>query len=111
MTRRTLMRAALPAFLSRAALAAAELQDKPEWDRFFADAKVDGSIVVVDARGQAEAVYVHNRDRAARRYSPASTFKIPHSLFALDAGLLRDEFRSEERRVGKECRSRWSPYH
>ena len=23
----------------------------------------------------------------------------------------RSEFRSEERRVGKECRSRWSPYH
>jgi len=23
----------------------------------------------------------------------------------------RDEARSEERRVGKECRSRWSPYH
>ena len=22
-----------------------------------------------------------------------------------------DKFRSEERRVGKECRSRWSPYH
>ena len=22
-----------------------------------------------------------------------------------------DEMRSEERRVGKECRSRWSPYH
>src|SRR3712207_7367632 len=27
-----------------------------------------------------------------------------------DAGLERDP-RSEERRVGKECRSRWSPYH
>ena len=25
--------------------------------------------------------------------------------------LLRDFARSEERRVGKECRSRWSPYH
>ena len=25
--------------------------------------------------------------------------------------LKRNEFRSEERRVGKECRSRWSPYH
>ena len=25
--------------------------------------------------------------------------------------VLPDEFRSEERRVGKECRSRWSPYH
>ena len=23
----------------------------------------------------------------------------------------RQYFRSEERRVGKECRSRWSPYH
>src|SRR5256885_7943099 len=23
----------------------------------------------------------------------------------------RDSVRSEERRVGKECRSRWSPYH
>ena len=22
-----------------------------------------------------------------------------------------DDMRSEERRVGKECRSRWSPYH
>ena len=22
-----------------------------------------------------------------------------------------EQFRSEERRVGKECRSRWSPYH
>ena len=25
--------------------------------------------------------------------------------------VLRDPARSEERRVGKECRSRWSPYH
>ena len=24
---------------------------------------------------------------------------------------LKKKFRSEERRVGKECRSRWSPYH
>ena len=28
-------------------------------------------------------------------------------LFVDDAGVTR----SEERRVGKECRSRWSPYH
>ena len=25
--------------------------------------------------------------------------------------LRRNSYRSEERRVGKECRSRWSPYH
>ena len=24
---------------------------------------------------------------------------------------IRENLRSEERRVGKECRSRWSPYH
>src|SRR3989449_11607485 len=27
------------------------------------------------------------------------------------AGVLLSVVRSEERRVGKECRSRWSPYH
>ena len=26
-------------------------------------------------------------------------------------GIIEDARRSEERRVGKECRSRWSPYH
>ena len=26
-------------------------------------------------------------------------------------GIMLSEGRSEERRVGKECRSRWSPYH
>src|SRR3712207_9224366 len=26
-------------------------------------------------------------------------------------GDAREDWRSEERRVGKECRSRWSPYH
>ena len=28
-----------------------------------------------------------------------------------DGTVYLDEARSEERRVGKECRSRWSPYH
>ena len=28
-----------------------------------------------------------------------------------DQAFGRKEVRSEERRVGKECRSRWSPYH
>ena len=34
--------------------------------------------------------------------------KIPYEIINYEC----DEFiRSEERRVGKECRSRWSPYH
>src|SRR3712207_9291610 len=28
-----------------------------------------------------------------------------------DGSVIRFDKRSEERRVGKECRSRWSPYH
>ena len=31
--------------------------------------------------------------------------------FVLDTRGSSPFFRSEERRVGKECRSRWSPYH
>ena len=31
---------------------------------------------------------------------------VPHSL-----AVMQFSARSEERRVGKECRSRWSPYH
>ena len=41
--------------------------------------------------------------------------RINTDTFTDPAGLMEnicgDESRSEERRVGKECRSRWSPYH
>src|SRR3712207_7846959 len=36
-------------------------------------------------------------------------FATTHALVSKD--LFRNNRRSEERRVGKECRSRWSPYH
>ena len=35
----------------------------------------------------------------------------PDVLSALAGVWIADGKRSEERRVGKECRSRWSPYH
>nr|WP_073461105.1 cyanophycin synthetase [Enterococcus faecium] len=38
------------------------------------------------------------------------TAKVVLLAGGLDRGNTFDE-RSEERRVGKECRSRWSPYH
>ena len=34
-----------------------------------------------------------------------------HYCKAIDTESLELALRSEERRVGKECRSRWSPYH
>ena len=48
-----------------------------------------GTLVVFDARrsggekaGQAPRYWVYNGSRAQRAYSPASTFKLPHTLFA-----------------------------
>src|SRR5258707_14678883 len=58
-----------------------------------------------------------NDNRARQRNPPA--FQSDHQqsrsdderqLAYLDSQIEADE-RSEERRVGKECRSRWSPYH
>src|ERR1043166_2810954 len=39
-----------------------------------------------------------------------ATFKLSRNI-DVAAQDVRDRIRSEERRVGKECRSRWSPYH
>ena len=36
---------------------------------------------------------------------------IPHNVLNAKQHAREAEIRSEERRVGKECRSRWSPYH
>ena len=44
--------------------------------------------------------------------SKQHTSNIPRSInFFLSFDVVFFFFRSEERRVGKECRSRWSPYH
>ena len=46
------------------------------------------------------------------RTSDGETLLSRAGNFLLDAeGRLLTQARSEERRVGKECRSRWSPYH
>ena len=83
---------ALATGLGCSAQAAAPAQERPEWSRFFTEADATGSMLVVDARTAEATTHVYHLARAQRRYSPASTFKIPHSLFALDAGILRDEF-------------------
>lgn len=74
------------------AFPATNVQDRPDWASFFSDADAQGTIVVLDTRSGNDVLFVHDTERAARRFTPASTFKIPHSLFALDARILRDEF-------------------
>src|SRR3712207_9136132 len=44
-------------------------------------------------------------------YVRLSTRPVDQALAAVSADPAARERRSEERRVGKECRSRWSPYH
>jgi len=76
--------------------------------------------------GDAEAIAVVG-SRAASPYGLAAAHSIAHGLAAAGVtvvsglaigidgaahrGALAGGGRSEERRVGKECRSRWSPYH
>ena len=67
-------------------------KERSDWSRFFDQFKATGTIVVSDERAGSEGEWVFAGDRANMRYSPASTFKIPHALFALDAGVIRDEF-------------------
>ena len=45
----------------------------------------------------------------ASKYTALSAGKVQNTS-SVPAKLILD-VRSEERRVGKECRSRWSPYH
>ncbi len=67
-------------------------QERPDWSHFFTDFDARGSIVVVDERGAAQPPWVYAEERARTRFPPASTFKIPHTLIALEVGAVRDEF-------------------
>lgn len=67
-------------------------QERSDWGRFFDAFDAEGTIVVVDERVKGHPVWVYGPARASTRFSPASTFKIPHTLFALDAGVVIDEF-------------------
>jgi len=75
---------------ARGSLSADAWEERADWAHYFADANAAGTIAVADQR--AKAYWVYGKARAGRRYLPASTFKMPHALFALEAGVVRDEF-------------------
>jgi len=60
-----------------------------ELAQLFSDRHVDGTIYIASLDGKTE--YVHNDVRAEERFLPASTFKIPNTLIALDEGVITDE--------------------
>src|SRR5258708_24819397 len=58
-----------------------------------------------DGSGQPITLRVHVTDTTTCQADGSATISI-HTIPSLVVNV-----RSEERRVGKECRSRWSPYH
>lgn len=60
--------------------------DAQNLDRIFGNTQ--GAFVLYDLRNNR---YVrHNEARCRRRFTPASTFKIPNSLIGLETGVVRD---------------------
>ncbi len=82
----------LTSVCASAAFAQGQPVERSEWGSFFAQYDATGTLVIADERGEDRDLQVYDPDRAQRRYSPASTYKIPHTLFALDAGAVKDEF-------------------
>ena len=77
---------------------------------------VEGPLVFVDKVGNVgynEIVEVRlpNGEKRKGQVLDTSKGKAVIQIFGSTTGLDIEKTRSEERRVGKECRSRWSPYH
>src|SRR2546427_12366284 len=83
----------------------------PDLKQFKVMAQAPGMSQVVE--GGFEAMYAQTVDHALHG-TGTETFEAIDLLRKADPGKYQPENgaqRSEERRVGKECRSRWSPYH
>ncbi len=70
----------------------AAFEERPDWKAVFEKHGAVGTLVVADERDKTPKLWVYQKERAAQRWLPASTYKIAHALFALDAGVVRDEF-------------------
>lgn len=92
MTLKSLMAGALTLALIPLSAMADTWQERADWQEIFQASEASGTLLVVDQRDGAQSVMVHDAERARERFVPASTFKIPHTLFALDAGVVEDEF-------------------
>ena len=78
----------------------------------LADLRPPAPVVSERVRGDmgvaGEAFTIEYRLRGSSQSKPIKDIELVDTL---PAGVTLLALRSEERRVGKECRSRWSPYH
>ncbi|HEX5580227.1 MAG TPA: penicillin-binding transpeptidase domain-containing protein [Gemmatimonadaceae bacterium] len=93
-TRPTLRRATVGALVALLALAPAlvgaqAIVERPDWRAPFDSAGVTGTFAI--RRVGSDTTTVHDVARARTPFIPASTFKIPNSIIALELGIVRDE--------------------
>ena len=60
-----------------------------EISKLFSDKGISGTIVIASLDGKTE--YIHNDARSQKRILPASTFKIPNTLIALEEGIVKTD--------------------
>ncbi len=61
----------------------------PELGQFFNEYGVIGSFLMCDLKN--DSIICYNRERTTKAFIPASTFKIPNTLIALETGVVTDE--------------------
>ncbi len=66
-----------------------QIEQKVNFKQHFANLGVNGSIIVYDLNR--DSFYQHNPSRNNTAFLPASTYKIPNSLIALETGVIKDD--------------------
>lgn len=69
-------------------LSAQTWKEEPKLAKAFQDRGVKGCFVMLDPASNT--LHVYNPERAKQQFRPASTFKIPNALIALEVGSVRD---------------------
>ncbi len=57
--------------------------------KLFSERNIEGTIIISSLDGRTE--YLYNKPRSEKRFLPASTFKIPNTLIALEEGAIVNE--------------------
>ena len=65
------------------------INEHDDWKKYFDEYGVDGCFEIYD--NNKETAHFYNKDLCAKRFTPASTFKIFNSLVALETGIAPDE--------------------
>ena len=66
------------------------LADDKDLKNIFEKTKINGTVVISSLKNRKG--YIYNSSRAIKRYIPASTFKIPNTLIALEERAIKDEY-------------------